>query len=120
MKMESKDKDRSLVKSLFSAFLVHLSALGLVLSAAGVGHGLTVDEIIALKKAGISEETIQRLLEREREEKLMSQRAGAWKLADGRTVYTTEGAASDSIEFRQEPYPLCIFPQVDVPRRQKK
>ena len=97
--------------------LVLLAMLGLTVTP---GYSLTVDEILALKKAGVSEETIQMLLEREREEKLMAQRAGAWKLGDGRTVYTTEGAPSNAAEYRQEVYPLCIFPQVEVPRRQKK
>jgi hypothetical protein len=97
-----------------------LGLLALVGLVAQPAYSLTVEEILALKKAGVSEETLQMLLEREREERLMAQRVGTWKLADGRTVYTTEGAPSHSTEYRQEVYPLCIFPQVDIPRRPKK
>ncbi|HEY3302981.1 MAG TPA: hypothetical protein VGL70_05535 [Candidatus Binatia bacterium] len=106
------------MKFIFARMLI----LGLpaLLGLAAPAYSLTVDEILALKKAGVSEETLQMLLEREREERLTAQRAGTWKLADGRTVYTTEGAAPNSTEYRQEVYPLCIFPQVDVPRRSKK
>ncbi|MGH7766158.1 MAG: hypothetical protein ACREQP_01780 [Candidatus Binatia bacterium] len=117
MKPETKNNNRSPLKSIFSAFIFPLSAWLLLAAPA---YSLTVDEILALKKAGVSEETLQMLLEREREEKWMAQRAGTWKLGDGRTVYTTEGAPSNSTEYRQEVYPLCIFPQVEVPRRSKK
>jgi hypothetical protein len=119
MKTAIKSRDRSPLKRILSVFLFQLSALGLVLSAVGLGHALTVDEIIALKKAGVSEETLQMLLEREREEKLTAQRAGTWKLGDGRTFYTTEGAPSNTTERHQDVYP-CIFPQVEVPRRSRK
>jgi hypothetical protein len=79
---------------------------------------LTVEEIIALKKAGVSEETIQMLLERE--EKAMEIRAGTWKLRDGRTVYSNEGAAPPAPQYGPEAYPLCIYPTIDVPQTKPK
>jgi hypothetical protein len=94
-------------------FFVALFA-SLALSAAP-GFSLTVEEIIALKKAGVSEETIQMLLEREREDKSMALRAGTWKLGDGRTVYTTEGSSPGAPQYGPEAYPLCIYPMIDVP-----
>jgi hypothetical protein len=84
------------------------------------GFSLTVEEILALKKAGVSEETIQMLLEREREEKAMALRAGTWKLGDGRTVYSTEGAAPPASQYGPEAYPLCIYPMIDVPQPKLK
>lgn len=92
----------------FSAAL--LVALGFF---AAPGFSLTVDEIIALKKAGVSEETIQMLLERE--DKSRALRAGIWRLGDGRTVYTTEGGSPGAPQYGQEAYPLCIYPMIDVP-----
>jgi hypothetical protein len=117
MKTETKNNGRDLT-SIFSAFILPLSAL--LFLAASPGYALTVEEILSLKKAGVSEETLQMLLEREREEKLMAQRAGVWKLGEGRTFYTTEGAPANAAEYRQEVYPLCIYPQIDAPRRPKK
>jgi hypothetical protein len=117
MKTESGNKNQGRTKSIFSAFIFPLSAL---LFLASPGYALTVEEILSLKKAGVGEETLQMLLEREREEKSMARRAGAWKLGDGRAFYTTEGAPAEPAEYRQEVYPLCIFPQIEVPRRRKK
>lgn len=92
-----------------------LAVAALLFVAAAPADALTVDEIIALKKAGVSEETIQMLLEREREDKTMALRAGTWKLGDGRTVYTTEGSSPGAPQYGQEAYPLCIYPMIDVP-----
>ena len=91
----------------------------LTLIATSPAYSLTVEEILALKKAGVSEETIQMLLEREREDKAMALRAGTWKLPDGRVVYSTEGGSTSTQPY-QEVYPLCIYPQIDAPRQRKK
>ena len=87
--------------------------------AAASGYALTVQEILSLKKAGVSEETIQMLLEREREERAMALRAGTWKTGDSRVVYSTEGNATTT-QPNQEVYPLCIYPQIDAARRRNK
>jgi nitrogen fixation/metabolism regulation signal transduction histidine kinase len=85
--------------------------------AAQPAYSLTVEEILALKKAGVSEETLQMLLEREREERTLALRAGAWKTADGRMIYSIDGSPASQ---QQDVYPLCVYPQVDVPRQRKK
>ncbi len=100
-------------------FCLILLLIGLGLPAAPA-YGLTVQEILALKKAGVSEETIQMLLEREREERAPALRAGSWKTGDGRVVYSTEGNPGSPQELRQDGYPVCIYPQVDAARRRKK
>ncbi|HEY2990958.1 MAG TPA: hypothetical protein VGL11_24815 [Candidatus Binatia bacterium] len=125
MKTESGNRSSHRIGCFFSAFIpstllracVPLSAL--LFLAAAPAYALTVDEILALKKAGVSEETIQMLLEREREDKAMALRAGTWKTGDGRVVYSTEGNAPSAQPY-QEVYPLCVFPQIDVPRQRKK
>jgi len=99
------------MKPRFALYAV-ATALTLVTSAA---DGLTVAEILALKKAGVSEETLQMLLERERDEKIMALRAGTWKLSDGRTVYSTEGLPNP--EGEPPVYMPCIYPSIDVPFR---
>jgi hypothetical protein len=80
-------------------------------------HALTVAEILALKKAGVSDETLQMLIERERDEKILALRAGTWKLSDGRTVYATEGLPNP--EGETQAYAPCITPVIDVPLRQR-
>jgi hypothetical protein len=92
-----------------------LTALWLLLPSAA--DALTVAEVLALKKAGVSEETLQMLIERERDEKIMALRAGTWKLSDGRTVYATEGLPSPDGE--PQAYAPCITPVIDVPLRQR-
>lgn len=94
------------------AFYTVVTALLLLATAA---DALTVAEILALKKAGVSDETLQMLIERERDEKIMVLRAGTWKLSDGRTVYATEGLPNADAE--PPVYMPCIYPSVDVPLR---
>lgn len=71
-------------------------------------YPLTVEEILALKKAGISEKTIQMLLEREREDRS----AGTWKTTDGWVIHSTDiGKRPSGVpEQRQENYPICVNP----------
>jgi hypothetical protein len=95
-------------------------AAAMVLSLAAPAAALTVAEILALKQAGVSEETLQMLLERERDDKAMALRAGTWKLRDGRTVYSTEGLPGPDAAVPPEAYIPCIYPQIDVPFRQPR
>jgi hypothetical protein len=104
-----------MMKTFFSV-LLFLTGLGWVSLPA---YALTVEEILSLKKAGVSEETIQMLLEREREDRAIALRAGTWKTGDGRVVYSTERNATTTQPY-QEVYPLCIYPQIDAPRRREK
>lgn len=90
----------------------------ILLTLAAPAWALTVAEILALKKAGVSEETLQMLLERERDDKAMALRAGTWKLRDGRTVYSTEGLPE--AEGQPQVYIPCIYPEVNVPFRQNR
>src|SRR5689334_10375818 len=78
------------------SFTFYTVVTALLLAASA--DALTVAEILALKKAGVSDETLQMLIERERDEKIMALRAGTWKLSDGRTVYTTEGLPNPEAE----------------------
>ncbi|HEX9443495.1 MAG TPA: hypothetical protein VGA73_05215 [Candidatus Binatia bacterium] len=95
----------------FRIFLpVLFAALGFI--AAPADGALSVQEILALKKAGVSEETIQMLLERERDDKAMALRAGTWKLGDGRTVYTTEGMPNPEAR-PEEAYVPCVYPVIE-------
>jgi len=98
------------------AFYAVATTLLLLASAA---DALTVAEILALKKAGVSDETLQMLIERERDEKIMALRAGTWKLSDGRTVYMTEGLPNPDAEAPPA-YVPCITPVIDVPPRRSE
>ena len=56
------------------------------LSLSGVAQALTVDEIIRLKRAGVSDSTIEMLIKGDGD----SRSAGTWKTKDGWIVHTTE------------------------------
>jgi hypothetical protein len=81
----------------------------------GVVQALTVDEIIKLKRAGVSDSTIELLIKRAGDAKS----AGVWK-QDGWIVHTT-----DTREYRQdfEPsfnqYPIAVYPWVGGARRHR-
>jgi len=65
--------------------LTLLIATGLLLLS-GVAQALTVDEIIRLKRAGVSDSTIEMLIKGDGD----SRSAGTWKTKDGWIVHTTE------------------------------
>lgn len=76
-----------------------------MLMAAPVQQGqcLTVEEIAYLKKAGVSDETIQLMIQQENEERRHS-RTGIWEVEDERgnrsTIYNV-GDDNDTLERRR-------------------
>ena len=56
------------------------------LSVSGVAQALTVDEIVRLKQAGVSDSTIKQVIKGDGD----SQSAGTWKTKDGWIVHTAE------------------------------
>jgi len=80
----------------------------------GNANALTVDEIVKLKQAGVSDETIQLLIEREGDAKS----AGVWTTRDGWRVHTTEVRPARRVEqYPPVLYPLWIAPRVFAGRR---
>jgi len=89
---------------------------------------LTPDEVLQLKAAGVSEETIQMMLRNEKEQGIPSDtreqgyatdHMGTWKLRDGRTV-TSTGKRQLPLHYPTEypppsPYAPYIYPQVGIP-----
>ena len=53
---------------------------------AGIAQALTVDEIIRLKQAGVSDSTIKQVIKGDGD----SRSAGTWKTKDGWIVHTAE------------------------------
>lgn len=91
------------------------SVLAFLLSSVSA-YALTVEEILALKKAGVSDETIQRLLEQEHEDKAVAEHLGTWTTPDGRVIRST-GKRQWSLsppDLYQEQYPLCIYPFIKL------
>jgi hypothetical protein len=76
-------------------------------------HALTVDEIVKLKQAGVSDSTIEMLIKGDGD----SRTAGTWKTKDGWIVHTTETRERKVYEYGADPYPLVVFPRVSVGRR---
>jgi hypothetical protein len=95
--------------------LTLLIATGLLLLS-GVAQALTVDEIIRLKRAGVSDSTIEMLIKGDGD----SRSAGTWKTKDGWIVHTTETRErqnySDDRYYGNE-YPIAVYPNVDFRRR---
>lgn len=76
-------------------------------------HALTVDEIIKLKQAGLSDATIQMRIDRDGTAKA----AGTWKTKDGWFVHTTETREPPYVYLEYQPaYPILVYPRVFVGR----
>ena len=74
--------------------------VGLLLTFA-TANALTVDEIIKLKQAGVGDETVQMLIERD-----YNRPSGIWKTGDGWIVHSTEirGRRLNSDSTNQDSY----------------
>jgi hypothetical protein len=73
-----------------------------------VSQGLTVDEIIKLKQAGVADSTIELLIKRGGD----ARSAGVWK-QDGWIVHSTESRFPDEPRFDSYygDYPLAVYPE---------
>ena len=77
-------------------FLKVLYLTLLVLLSSGVPvYSLTLEEILTLKKAGVTDKTIQLILQQEREEIFTAERLGIWTTRDGRTIRSTPASVAD-------------------------
>ncbi len=95
--------------------LTLLIATGLLLLS-GVAQALTVDEIIRLKRAGVSDSTIEMLIKGDGD----SRSAGTWKTKDGWIVHTTETRERQNYSedrYYGNEYPIAVYPNVDFHRR---
>jgi hypothetical protein len=92
-----------------------LVSLGFLLFSVASLEALTIDEIIKLKQAGVSESTIQMLIERDG----TSKAAGTWRTKDGWIVHTTDTREPQPtvVNDYQFSYPIAVFPQVLRGRR---
>jgi hypothetical protein len=89
---------------------------------------LTPEEVLKLKAAGVSDETIQLMIKQEREQRVppamveqgyATDRMGTWKLKDGRTI-TSTGKRQLPLHYPTEypppsPYLPNIYPYVVTP-----
>jgi hypothetical protein len=57
--------------------------------ALSTSHALTVEEVLALKRAGVGDETIQMLLEQEDKTNFPAERLGSTVTDDGRVIRST-------------------------------
>lgn len=94
--------------------LLPWSLTALLLCAASGAHALTADEILQLKQAGVSDDTIQDMLQNERlkeqqkaanapsaameQDKFANDHIGSWTTSDGRVVLST-GKADPQKDF---------------------
>ena len=94
--------------------LKFLLVLGLPLLASAA-QALTVDEVIRLKRAGVSDSPIELMLKGEGD----SRSAGAWKTKDGWIVHTTETRerTTYSDENYYDRHPIAVYPNVFLRRR---
>ena len=89
---------------------------------------LTPEEVLKLKAAGVSEETLQLMLQNEKEDKIpedmreqgyATDHMGTWKLKDGRTI-TATGKRQLPLHYPTEypppsPYAPYIYPHIGFP-----
>lgn len=93
-------------KALFFGLLALLASASPIFS-------LTVDEILALKQAGVSEETIQMLLRQEREEGAAAERLGILRPRNGWIVHATPRTEWPEGYSTPYPYPAFVYPFVE-------
>jgi hypothetical protein len=81
----------------------------------GQAAALTVDEIIGLKQAGVSDSTIERLIKGGGD----NRSAGTWKTKDGWIVHSTDTRDPEYYKYMNSgnTYPMVIVPRVFVGRR---
>jgi hypothetical protein len=108
-----------------------LVLVALVLTLLGINGevcALTPEEVLKLKAAGVSEETIQLMLRNESENKVSADKLeqgyatdlmGTWKLRDGRTI-TSTGKRQLPLHYPTEypppsPYAPYVYPYIDFP-----
>jgi hypothetical protein len=79
-------------------------------------YGLTVEEIIKLKQAGVSDSTIELLIKRGGD----ARSAGLWK-QNGWIVHSTESRFPDERRFDTYygDYPIEVYPQINGGRRHR-
>lgn len=110
-------------------------ALSFVLLASSASAGnLTADQILELRKSGVSDATIRQMLENENqamkdkqadrvsddmvEQSYANEHIGSWTTKDGRRVYSTgkgdypNHAFDPTIPSSQPQYPVNVFPYV--------
>jgi hypothetical protein len=78
-------------------------------------HALTVDETIKLEKAGMSDTTIELLIERDGS----ARAAGTWRTKDGWIIHTTEVREPrpyTNYDSRSS-YPIFVEPNINLGRR---
>ena len=114
--------------SRYNIWLVQLSIIGALLLGSSTTFSLTPEEVLKLKAAGVSEATIQLMLQKEQENKIPAKtleqgyatdHMGTWKLQDGRTI-TSTGKRQLPLDYPTayppySPYPPNIYPYVVGP-----
>lgn len=86
--------------------------LALLVSSSSL-YPLTVDEVLALKQAGVSEQTIQMLLRREREEAGAAGRLGILRPQNGWIIHATPRTEWPDGYFVHDPFPVHVYPFVE-------
>ena len=91
-----------------------LALLFLSLLANGPAYALTAMDVLVLKKAGVGDDTIQMLLEADRDSRAVADRIGHYRTSDGWLVHTTPDSQSADISPANfyGTSPLCISPTI--------
>ncbi|HEX2225576.1 MAG TPA: hypothetical protein VHM64_00435 [Candidatus Binatia bacterium] len=91
-------------------FTTFLAAMIAAWCYANTAHALSIEDIIKLKRAGVSDSTIELLIKRAGD----ARSAGVWK-QDGWIVYSTESRFPDNSrrETFESEYPIEVYPQID-------
>jgi hypothetical protein len=87
------------------------------LSLSTMAQALTIDEIIKLKRAGVSDSTIEMLIKGDGD----SRSAGTWKTKDGWIVHSTDTREQrvDYYDAGYSGYPIAVYPSYGFGRRHR-
>lgn len=85
------------------------SVLAFALLTVSPAAAVTVEEILALKKAGVSEETIRMLIEQEENKSFPAERLGTHVTEDGRVIRST-GRSLRHPGFSETNMEVVVYP----------
>lgn len=114
-----------MANSIGSALRASLAAACLLFLPAPA-QALTADEVLKLRAAGVSDETIQKMLDSEKDsaagvpqnmvdQEYATRHQGSWNLPDGSVVLSTgksQQPGFDPTIPQSNPYPISVYPYV--------
>ncbi|HZR84525.1 MAG TPA: hypothetical protein VFD92_25725 [Candidatus Binatia bacterium] len=121
--IDSKRRMQVIVERIALAAIATAAIVALSLEAA---RGLTTEEVLKLREAGVSDETIQKMIDQEAanpsgvpqqmvDQEYASRHIGSWNLPDGSVVLSTGKSREPGFDPtlpQNNQYPISVYPYV--------